>query len=62
LHDGYVSMAAYYLLIMAIAALVLVAVWQWDDRARRAALRRRRRARLSGTSDLPERATTSSPS
>jgi hypothetical protein len=50
---------AAYLLIMAIAALVLVAVWQWDERARRAELRRRRHIRLMGTSHLRDSATSS---
>jgi hypothetical protein len=31
-----------YLLIMAIEAVILLAVWQWDERARRAELQRRR--------------------
>jgi hypothetical protein len=31
-----------YLLIIAIETVVLLAVWQWDERARRAELQRRR--------------------
>jgi hypothetical protein len=49
-----------YLLIMAITALVLAGVWQWDERARRAELRRRRHLRLIGTSELSDRATSAS--
>lgn len=38
-----------YLLIMAIESVVLLAVWRWDERARRAELDRRRRLRRAQT-------------
>jgi hypothetical protein len=34
-----------YLVILAIGAVVLLAVWRWDERTRRAELDRRRRFR-----------------
>jgi hypothetical protein len=39
-----------YLLIMAIGAVVVLAVWRWDERAYRAELDRKRRFRLIQTS------------
>jgi hypothetical protein len=45
-----------YFLIMAIGAVVLLAVWRWDERTRRAQLDRRRRLRLMQTSSPHERA------
>ena len=46
-----------YLLIMAIGAVVLLAVWRWDERAHRAELDRRRRLRLMQTSSPHDGAT-----
>jgi hypothetical protein len=43
-------MSAYFLIIL-IATVVLLAVWRWDERARRAELDRRRRFRLTQTSN-----------
>jgi hypothetical protein len=48
-------MSAYFV-IMAIGAVVILAVWRWDERARRAELDRRRRLRLMQTSRADERA------
>jgi hypothetical protein len=53
-------MSAYFL-IMAIGAVVLLAVWRWDERARRAELDRRRRLRLKQTSSPHDNAATPSP-
>ena len=36
-----------YILILAVEAVVLLAVWRWDERARRAELDRRRHLRLA---------------
>ena len=35
-----------YLVILAIGAVVVLAVWRWDERTRRAELDRRRRFRV----------------
>ena len=43
-----------YLLIAAIGAVVLFAVWRWDARAHRAELDRRRRLRLMQTSSADD--------
>ena len=50
-----------YFLIVALAALVLLVVWRWDERARRAELDRRRRFRLNQTSPHPGGTTSSAP-
>jgi hypothetical protein len=39
------SVMSGYLVILAIGAVVLLAVWRWDERTRRAELDRRRRFR-----------------
>jgi hypothetical protein len=52
-----------YLLIAAIEILILLAVWRWDERARRAELHERRRLRLMQTgSPQNESAATHHPS
>jgi hypothetical protein len=41
MHSAVAVMSA-FLFIVAIEAVILLAVWQWDERARRAELHRRR--------------------
>ena len=55
-------MMSAYLLIMPILAVVLLVVWQWDERARRAELDRRRQLwRTQMTMSQDNAATTPSP-
>jgi hypothetical protein len=56
-----VAVMSAFLFIVAIEAVILLAVWQWDERARRAELQRRRLRLMQTRSQQSDSAATPFP-